>query len=109
MVKTRPDGTRLLLGDIADIRDTFEEGFLMAEFDGARAATINVSQVETEDLIDIVENTKSVVAKFDAKLPEGLKTTIWINGGDDLQERMSVLTQSAGGGLILVLVNLALL
>ena len=43
VVKTRPDGTRLLLGDIADIRDTFEEGFLMAEFDGARAATINVS------------------------------------------------------------------
>ena len=108
VVKTRPDGTRLLLGDIADVRDTFEEGFLMAEFDGARAATINVSQVETEDLIDIVENTKSVVAQFDAKLPEGLKTTIWINGGDDLQERMSVLTQSAGGGLILVLVILAL-
>jgi multidrug efflux pump subunit AcrB len=105
---TRQDGTRLLLGDIADIRDTFEEGFLMAEFDGARAATINVSQVETEDLMSIVENTKRVVGQFESTLPEGLKTTIWINGADDLQERMSVLTRSAGGGLVLVLVILAL-
>ena len=108
VVMTRPDGTRLLLGDIADIRDTFEEGFLMAEFDGARAATINVSQVETEDLISIVENTKRVVEQFESTLPEGLKTTIWINGADDLQERMSVLTRSMSGGLVLVLVILAL-
>ena len=108
VVMTRQDGTRLLLGDIADIRDTFEEGFLMAEFDGARAATINVSQVETEDLMSIVENTKRVVGQFESTLPEGLKTTIWINGADDLQERMSVLTRSAGGGLVLVLVILAL-
>ena len=108
VVMTRPDGTRLLLGDIADIRDTFEEGFLMAEFDGARAATINVSQVETEDLMSIVENTKRVVGQFESTLPEGLQTTIWINGADDLQERMSVLTRSMSGGLILVLVILAL-
>ncbi|MDC3124196.1 efflux RND transporter permease subunit [Gammaproteobacteria bacterium] len=108
VVMTRPDGTRLLLGDIADIRDTFEEGFLIAEFDGARAATINVSQVETEDLMSIVENTKRVVGQFESTLPEGLKTTIWINGADDLQERMSVLTRSAAGGLVLVLVILAL-
>ena len=108
VVMTRPDGTRLLLSDIADIRDTFEEGFLMAEFDGARAATINVSQVETEDLMSIVENTKRVVGQFESTLPEGLQTTIWINGADDLQERMSVLTRSMSGGLILVLVILAL-
>ena len=108
VVMTRPDGTRLLLGDIADIRDTFEEGFLMAEFDGKRAAMINVSQVESEDLVKIVASTKEVVAKFESQLPEGLETTIWINGGDDLDERMSVLTRSAGGGLLLVLVILAL-
>jgi multidrug efflux pump subunit AcrB len=108
VVLTRPDGTRLLLGEIADIKDTFEEGFLMAEFDGRRAAMINVSQVESEDLIQIVELTKETVANFEATLPPGIKTTIWINGGDDLDERMSVLTKSAGGGLVLVLVILAL-
>ena len=87
VVLTRPDGTRLLLGEIADVKDTFEEGFLMAEFDGRRAAMINVSQVESEDLIQIVELTKKTVANFEATLPPGIKTTIWINGGDDLDER----------------------
>ena len=80
----------------------------MAEFDGSRAAMINVSQVETEDLIQIVDATKETVAAFQQTLPPGIKTTIWINGGDDLDERMSVLTKSAGGGLLLVLVILAL-
>lgn len=108
VVLTRTDGTRLLLGEIADVRDTFEEGFLMAEFDGERAVTINVSQVESEDLVNIVDLTKSVVADFESKLPAGIETNIWINGGDDLEERMSVLTKSAGGGLMLVLVILAL-
>ena len=108
VVLTRPDGTRLLLGEIADIKDTFEEGFLMAEFDGNRAAMINVSQVESEDLIQIVDLTQKTVANFEATLPPGIKTTVWINGGDDLDERMSVLTKSAGGGLVLVLVILAL-
>lgn len=108
VVLTRPDGTRLLLDEIAEIKDTFEEGFLMAEFDGSRAAMINVSQVETEDLIQIVDATKETVAAFQQTLPPGIKTTIWINGGDDLDERMSVLTKSAGGGLLLVLVILAL-
>ena len=108
VVLTRPDGTRVLLGDIANIQDTFQEGFLMAEFDGDRAAMINVSQVESEDLIDIVEATKATVAEFNKQLPPGIKTTIWINGGEELDERMSVLTKSAGGGLVLVLVILAL-
>ena len=108
VVLTRPDGTRVLLGDIANIQDTFQEGFLMAEFDGDRAAMINVSQVESEDLIDIVEATKATVAEFNKQLPPGIKTTIWINGGEDLDERMSVLTKSAGGGLVLVLIILAL-
>ena len=80
----------------------------MAEFDGSRAAMINVSQVESEDLIQIVEATKNRGATLRRTLPPGIKTTIWINGGDDLDERMSVLTKSAGGGLVLVLVILAL-
>ena len=39
----------------------------MAEFDGSRAAMINVSQVEAEDLIHIVEATKETVAAFGGK------------------------------------------
>lgn len=108
VVLTRNDGTRVMLSDIADIRDTFQEGDLMAEFNGARAAMVNVSQVGSEDLIQIAKDARQVVADYQRQLPPGVTTDIWINTSLELQERMSVLTRNAGGGLILVLLILAL-
>ena len=108
VVLTKNDGTRVLLRDIAEIKDTFEESFLVAEFDGARVAMINVRQVESEDLIKIVENTEKVVSKFQTTLPEGITATIYMNAADNLNDRLSVLGKSAGFGLLLVLLILAL-
>ena len=108
VVLTRNDGTRVMLSDIAEIRDTFQEGDLMAEFNGSRAAMVNVSQVGSEDLIKIANDAQQVVADYQRQLPPGVATDIWINTSLELQERMSVLTRNAGGGLILVLLILAL-
>lgn len=108
VVLTRNDGTRVMLSDIAEIRDTFQEGDLMAEFNGSRAAMVNVSQVGSEDLIKIAKDAQQVVADYQRQLPPGVTTDIWINTSLELQERMSVLTRNAGGGLILVLLILAL-
>ncbi|MEM7016171.1 MAG: efflux RND transporter permease subunit [Pseudomonadota bacterium] len=108
VIFTRKDGTRVLLSDIARIRDTFEEGDLLAEFNGARGVVVNISQVGSEDLIDIAQEVNGFVDKFQATVPEGIALDIWIDSSQELQERMSVLTTNAGGGLILVLIVLAL-
>jgi multidrug efflux pump subunit AcrB len=108
VVMTRLDGTRVTLGEVADIRDSFEEGDLLAAFNGASAVMVNVSQVGSEDLIAIAADTKEIVRKFDRELPEGISTNIWIDTSLELQERMSVLLKNAAGGLLLVLVILAL-
>ena len=108
VVLTQKDGTRVTLDEIANIRDTFEEGDLLAEFNGQRAVMVNVSQVGKEDLIKIAADTKQVVEKFQNSLPPGVTTDIWINTSLELSERMSVLARNAGGGLMLVLVVLAL-
>jgi multidrug efflux pump subunit AcrB len=108
VVLTQKDGTRVTLDEIANIRDTFEEGDLLAEFNGQRAVMVNVSQVGNEDLIKIAADTKQVVEKFQSSLPPGVTTDIWINTSLELSERMSVLARNAGGGLLLVLIVLAL-
>ena len=108
VVLTRLDGTRVTLGEIADIKDTFEEGDLLAAFNGAPAVMVNVSQVGSEDLIEIAADTKEIVAEFNRTLPQGIETNIWIDTSLELEERMSVLLKNAGGGLLLVLVILAL-
>ena len=108
VVMTRLDGTRVTLGELADIRDSFEEGDLLAAFNGAPAVMVNVSQVGSEDLIAIAADTKEIVKQFNDELPEGISTNIWIDTSLELQERMSVLLKNAAGGLMLVLVILAL-
>jgi multidrug efflux pump subunit AcrB len=69
---------------------------------------VNVSQVGSEDLIQIAEDVHKLVAEFRANVPEGLTLSTWIDQSEELQERMTVLMQNAGGGLVLVLVILAL-
>ncbi len=108
IVLTRNDGTRVTLNEIATIRDTFEEGDLRAEFNGMPAAMVNVSQVGSEDLIQIAADVRRVVADFSTDLPSGIQTSIWIDTSSELSERMNVLSSNALGGLILVLVILAL-
>jgi len=108
IVLTRNDGTRVALSDIAQIRDTFEEGDLLARFNGDRGVVVNVSQVGKEDLIKIAEQVRELVSEYQHDVPEGIELNTWIDTSFELQERMSVLTKNAGGGLILVLVILAL-
>ena len=108
VVLTGRDGTRITLADIATIRDTFEEGDLLAEFNGGRAVTINVSQVGKEDLIQIAEDVNGLVDEYRLRVPQGIQLSTWIDTSVELQERMDVLMRNAGGGLLLVLVILAL-
>ncbi|MEM9622076.1 MAG: efflux RND transporter permease subunit [Pseudomonadota bacterium] len=108
IVLTRSDGTRVMLRDIASIRDTFEEGDLLAEFNGDRGVVVNVSQVGTEDLIQIARDVRGLVDKFSLNTPQGINLDIWIDTSRELRERMDVLIKNAGGGLALVLVILAL-
>ena len=108
VVLTKPDGTRVTLRDIAHIRDDFEEGDLRAQYNGKRAVVVNVSQVGNEDLIQIAEDVHELVDEFKLQAPAGLDFDIWIDTSDELRERMDVLIQNAGGGLILVLIILAL-
>ena len=51
VVLTRSDGTRVLLRDVATITDGFEEGDLLARFDGTPAVMVKVFRVGDEDII----------------------------------------------------------
>jgi len=108
VVLTRKDGTRVYLRDVASIQDTFEEGDLLARFNGERGVVVNVSQVGNEDLIQIAEDVNALVEQARTDFPEGISLDVWIDTSNELKERMSVLQRNAGGGLVLVLIVLAL-
>jgi multidrug efflux pump subunit AcrB len=50
VVRSYPDGTQLRLGQIAEVIDGFEEGYLDARLNGRNSAIINVLKVGDEDI-----------------------------------------------------------
>ncbi len=108
VVLTRTDGHKVTLAEIADIRDSFEEGDLYARFNGNPAVVVDVAQVGNEDLLQIAEDVKAYVAEAQRRAPEGLIFTIWTDSSLELTDRLNALNSTAGGGLLLVLIILAL-
>jgi multidrug efflux pump subunit AcrB len=108
VILTRPDGTNLTLGEIANVRDEFQEGFLRAKFDGERAVIVQVYRVGEEDIIGAAEKVKAYVNEARLRLPDGITLTIWLDQAVELEERVGTLTRNAYTGLALVLLVLTL-
>ncbi len=107
-VLTRPDGSQLLLGDIATIVDGFEDLEMTSRFDGRPAVVINVFRVGKEDTLTVARAAKAYLAEVEPTLPEGVELEIWNDTSLMLQGRLDLLKRNGITGLLLVLVVLSL-
>lgn len=108
VVVTQTDGTNITLGEIAAVRDGFQEGFLKARFDDEPAVTISIYRVGNEDTIGSANELKAYLERKQPLLPAGVKTAIWIDESQELTRRIDALTTNAYAGLVLVLIILTL-
>jgi len=108
VLKTRPDGTRLYLKDVATVVDGFAETDQMLRFDGKPAALIRVSRIGSQDIMDITRSVGDYIANSRGRIPEGVQLTIWNDGSKALQDRLETLLNSARQGFLMVLILLAL-
>jgi len=108
-VITRPDGSTVSLGEIATIRDGFEEDQIETRFNGHSGILINVFRVGDEDTLKIAETVKKYVSEVaPANLPGGVSLEIWRDESKYLSGRLALLTHNGIFGLILVAIVLAL-
>lgn len=108
VVLTRNDGTNITLGEIAKVRDEFQEGYLSARFNGKRAVMITVYRVGEEDTVQSALAVKNYIKKVSSTLPKGIEADVWIDESIALERRINALTSSAYAGLALVLLILTL-
>ncbi|MFT5011551.1 MAG: multidrug efflux pump subunit AcrB [Patiriisocius sp.] len=108
VVLTRPDGSNITLGEVANIKDGFEEGFRSATFNSDPAMVITVYRVGNEDTITSARAVKQYIERVRPTLPEGLDLTVWIDESVALNRRIEALTKNAYAGLALVLLILTL-
>ena len=109
IVLSRPDGTSLRLGDIADLQDGFADTELITRFNGNRAVRVDVSRTADEQVLEIAEAVRAYLAtEVVPMLPEGVDVEIWRDDTTLVGSRLSLLIENGLLGLVLVFLSLAL-
>lgn len=107
-VRTLSDGSVVRLIDIASINDRLDNTGLSFRVDQEPAVMIKVSRTGNGNLLRIARHVKEYIEVRQATLPQGVEFKIWKDESMDLVDRLRVLGRNALGGLILVLIVLAL-
>lgn len=107
-VAVRGDGSQILLEDVADVVDGFEDVDLASSFDGRPAVIVNIFRVGNEDTLALAGMVRRYVEGSRSVLPEGVNVAVWNDQSVYLQGRLDLLKRNAITGLVLVLLVLAM-
>ena len=105
VVRSNPDGTKLLLRDVATIKEQFAEQPYKGMINGRQAVFIEVQKLETEDLQVISETVEQYMADFNAS-NDAVKLEVPWDFMNMLSQRLDLLTSNGVLGLVLVLIAL---
>lgn len=100
---TRPDGTRVRLGDVANVVDGFAEIESYSFFNGVRSFGLNAMATVDENPIEVAAAIKEYVANKQQTLPQGVQLTAWGDSSEMLDERMDMMLKNMWMGGLLVL------
>ena len=105
----RDDGTVVRLGEIAEVRDGFEDSGLVVRHQGHPAVFVEVSRADGERVMDVARAVRDHVAnEVTPLLPDGVGVTIWNDDSSAFVERGLLLLKNGALGLLLVLIALGL-
>lgn len=107
-VLTRDDGTRIRLGDVAEVVDGFIDQPVLSTLNGRRAITMTVDQVGNQDVLRMTNQLREYIVKKQASLGDGLHIVGWIDESNILRGRINLLLRNAAQGAVLVVLALAL-
>lgn len=107
VIKTLPNGTQVLLGDLAMVRDQFEETPNALYYSGNNAVSIVVTNTNAEDLIPTAEKVVEYIEDFNAK-NNNIELNVVSDSSITLNQRTKLLFENGLIGILLVLTFLSI-
>jgi len=107
VLHTQPDGTHLLLSDVAKVVDGFVESEEFSRFDRLPATNIRVRSTGDQNDLHIAAAVKAFVEKRRASLPEGVDLQVWGDSSYYLESRLDMMFSNLFMGAVLVFAILA--
>jgi multidrug efflux pump subunit AcrB len=101
-------GATVRLGDIATIRDGFEEGNFHSRFNGVPSVELEIFRTGTQSPLEIEEAVQRVMAQVEPTLPPGVVWRIDSNNAEDYRDRLYLLLENGGLSIFIVVAILSL-
>jgi multidrug efflux pump subunit AcrB len=108
VLRTYPDGTRLTLGDVANIQDGFVETHGYSRYMGQPSASMRVLAIGQQNELQTAATVKEYVERKRETMPEGVNIEIWVDRSFYLQDRLDMMVKNMLQGAFLVCLILSL-
>lgn len=110
-IQTTTNGGKLLLSDIATIRDVFDEDeFVLSRFNRQNSLAIQVLTTGNSDISNSVVAAKAVIQDWQdsGRLPPNVTLGTWYDRSESINQRLELMVKNAITGVFLVFVLLAI-
>lgn len=106
LLRTQKDGSRLYLGDIANIKDDLQEKISEWHSNGETAQGFEIHTKHSA--VEVARSVKEQVARLKTHIPNGLSMTTWWDDSLSYDERINTLVEDGLSGFALVCLVLTL-
>ena len=106
VVKKNPDGSHILLGDVAEVAAGFAKRRIIGRQNGVPAVSLGISKEADVDLIDLIDEVRSLLDEHAAAIPDGVETSITYNSADYVSVRMDIMKSNLLVGIAFVILIL---
>ena len=108
VVRTNPDGSRVRVADIAEIRDGFIEREFFSRHNGQPAVAIRVESVGEQNALAVSREVRDYIDRSQQTLPAGISVDWWADISYYLQGRLEMMGKNLAAGALLVFLILTL-
>lgn len=99
---SKRDGTRILLGDVATIRDGFADQDIQRRFNGLPSLNLHVYVTSHPDVLKTSATVQQWLTGLESRLPPGVEVDLWRDSAVPFKGRVETLLKNGIGGLVLV-------
>ena len=111
-VRTTSEGTRILVKDVASVRDSFVDQEFLNRYRGQPSISLRIKTEGNDDILKAVAQARQTVEEFSQanKLPEGIQIAGWYDGAVNIRDRLVLLGKNGflGVGLVFLILTLFL-
>ncbi|MGY6553810.1 MAG: efflux RND transporter permease subunit [Wenzhouxiangella sp.] len=108
VIRTNPDGSRLRVRDIAEIRDGFIEREFFSRHNGQPGIAVRVLSVGDQDALAVSREVREYIGNMQDALPAGISVDYWADLSYMLRGRIEMMAKNLAAGAALVFLILAL-